>query len=54
MNGQLVTEQWIGDPADPPLASAADYRAASWLVSAAGLAASALVLAWIVSAPLWR
>ena len=29
MNGQLVTGQWLGDPADPPLASAADYRAAS-------------------------
>ena len=53
-NGQLVTEQWIGDPADPPLASAADYRAASRLVSATGLAASALALAWIVSTRLWR
>jgi adenosylcobinamide-phosphate synthase len=54
MNGQLVTEQWIGDPADPPLASAADFRAASWLVSAAGVAASALALAWIVAPRFWR
>jgi adenosylcobinamide-phosphate synthase len=53
-NGQLVTEQWIGDCADPPLASAADYRAASWLVSATGLAAAALALTWIVAMPLWR
>ncbi len=54
MNGQLVTGQWLGDPADPPLASAADYRAASWLVSAAGVAAAALALVWIASTPLWR
>lgn len=27
-NGELVTETWIGDPADPPACSALDYRRA--------------------------
>jgi adenosylcobinamide-phosphate synthase len=41
-NGQLVTDVWIGDPADPPLASAADYSVASRLVAVAGITAAAI------------
>jgi adenosylcobinamide-phosphate synthase len=40
MDGRLVTETWIGDREDPPLASAADYRAASRLVAVAGIVAA--------------
>jgi adenosylcobinamide-phosphate synthase len=41
--GRLVTDVWIGDPADPPLATAEDLRRAVWLVAATGLTAAALV-----------
>jgi adenosylcobinamide-phosphate synthase len=48
-NGELVTTLWLGDPLDPPLATAADYDTASTLIRASGLAATAaaiLLLAW--------
>ena len=39
-NGAIVTDSWIGDPRDPPLATAADARRALTLITTAGLAAS--------------
>jgi adenosylcobinamide-phosphate synthase len=42
MGGQLVTDVWIGDPADPPAGSHADVRRAIGVVSATGLAAAAV------------
>jgi len=42
MNGNLVTEVWIGDPTDPPLATHDDLTRALTLVTATGLAAAAL------------
>jgi adenosylcobinamide-phosphate synthase len=42
MDGQLVTETWLGDRNDPPLATAADYRTASRLVTVSGVVAALL------------
>jgi len=48
LNGQLVTDRWLGDPADPPLEEARDYERASRLVAITGItaavAASAMLL----------
>jgi adenosylcobinamide-phosphate synthase len=41
--GRLVTDVWIGDPADPPLATAEDLQRAVRLVTATGLTAAAVV-----------
>jgi adenosylcobinamide-phosphate synthase len=41
--GRLVTDLWIGDPDDPPLATAEDLRRAVRLVTATGLSTAALV-----------
>jgi adenosylcobinamide-phosphate synthase len=40
MNGALVTETWIGDPADPPAGSREDLGRATSLVMAIGLIAA--------------
>jgi adenosylcobinamide-phosphate synthase len=40
LNGQLVTDLWLGDPLDPPLATAADYHLASSVIAATGVAAA--------------
>lgn len=40
LNGQLVTDTWIGDPLDPPLATASEYETASDLVAATGIVAA--------------
>jgi adenosylcobinamide-phosphate synthase len=40
MNGAMVTDRWIGDAHDPPVATAADARRAVMLMTTAGLAAS--------------
>ena len=45
LNGQLVTDQWLGDPADPPLATAADYERASRLVVVSGVCAVLVAIA---------
>ena len=49
LKGQLVTEQWLGDPADPPLATAADYRRASRLVAISGITAAAGAMAALLA-----
>lgn len=49
LKGQLVTEQWLGDPADPPLATAADYRRASRLLAISGITAAAGAIAALLA-----
>ena len=44
LKGQLVTDRWLGDPADPPLATAADYRKASRLVAITGISGAAAAI----------
>jgi len=41
--GRLVTDAWIGDPADPPLATADDVQRAVRLVTGSGLTAATLM-----------
>jgi adenosylcobinamide-phosphate synthase len=41
-DGRLVTDIWIGDPSDPPLASDADVRHAITLIVFTGIAAAAI------------
>lgn len=50
MDGQLVTDVWIGVPTDPPAASHADVVRALTLVTATGLAATAAAVGILVSA----
>jgi adenosylcobinamide-phosphate synthase len=45
MNGALVTDVWIGDPADPPASTGDDVRRAIVLVTATGLVAAAAACA---------
>lgn len=40
LNGRVVTDTWIGDPLDPPLATAADVQRALALMAGAGAAAA--------------
>ncbi|HMF59546.1 MAG TPA: adenosylcobinamide-phosphate synthase CbiB [Vicinamibacterales bacterium] len=40
--GRLVTDVWIGDPHDPPLATEDDFRIASGLVALTGVCAAVL------------
>jgi adenosylcobinamide-phosphate synthase len=49
LNGQLVTDRWLGDPADPPLETAHDYEVGGRLVAIAGIAAA--VAAIVASTP---
>ena len=44
MNGQLVTDVWIGDPRDPPAQARADVMRGLSLVTASGLAATGVAL----------
>jgi adenosylcobinamide-phosphate synthase len=44
-SGRLVTDVWIGDPSDSPLATAQDLRKAVSLVASTGVIAAALVCA---------
>jgi adenosylcobinamide-phosphate synthase len=50
LNGVLVTEQWIGDPTDPPASTGDDVRRALMLATVTGLVTAAIVcssLAWV-------
>ncbi len=42
LNGVQVTDLWIGDPSDPPLATAADVTRAMVVVGLSGLSAAAI------------
>jgi adenosylcobinamide-phosphate synthase len=48
IRGALVTDIWVGDPADPPLESGEDYSRAAVFVTACGVVAAALacLLLW--------
>jgi adenosylcobinamide-phosphate synthase len=50
--GRLVTDVWIGDPADPPLATADDVQRAVRLVTVTGLTAAVLTATALVGARL--
>jgi adenosylcobinamide-phosphate synthase len=51
-NGTLVTDIWLGDPADPPAGDPADFRRGAVLVVVCGLLAAALAVAALVRHPL--
>jgi adenosylcobinamide-phosphate synthase len=42
MQGRLVTESWLGDPRDPPVATREDLQRATFLVTATSVAAALL------------
>jgi adenosylcobinamide-phosphate synthase len=42
MQGRLVTETWLGDPRDPPVATRDDLHRATFLVTTTGVAATVL------------
>ena len=44
MHGSLVTDIWLGDPADPPAESHADLQRAVVLVALTGILSAALVV----------
>jgi adenosylcobinamide-phosphate synthase len=50
LRGTLVTDVWIGDPADPPAETRADLVRAVWLVALTGLLAAATAMAAIAVA----
>jgi adenosylcobinamide-phosphate synthase len=45
MSGAMVTDVWLGDPADPPASVHADVTRATALITATGLAAAGLTIA---------
>jgi adenosylcobinamide-phosphate synthase len=45
LNGQLITDRWLGDPTDPPLETALDYEAGRRLIAVSGLGAAAAAIA---------
>jgi adenosylcobinamide-phosphate synthase len=49
LRGAMVTDLWVGDPADPPLAEAGDVRRAMALTATAGA-----VIAAVASAIIWQ
>ena len=48
LNGQLVTDRWLGDPTDPPLTTTRDYAKASRLVGITGFCAAAAAVAVVL------
>jgi adenosylcobinamide-phosphate synthase len=48
LNGQLVTDRWLGDPADPPLEDAREYGRAGRLVAITGITAAAAAIAMLL------
>ncbi len=46
--GDLVTETWVGDPADPPAEESADYRLARRVALLAAAIALALAASWLL------
>jgi adenosylcobinamide-phosphate synthase len=48
LNGQLVTDRWLGDAADPPLETADDYRRASRFIAISGISAAAAATAMLL------
>jgi adenosylcobinamide-phosphate synthase len=48
LNGQRVTDRWLGDPADPPLEEARDYERASRLVAITGITAAGAAIVMLL------
>ena len=48
LNGRLVTDRWLGDPADPPLEDARDYERARRLVAIGGITAAVAAIAMLL------
>jgi adenosylcobinamide-phosphate synthase len=48
LNGQLVTDRWLGDAADPPLETSDDYRRASRFIAISGISAAAAATATLL------
>ena len=48
LNGQLVTDRWLGDAADPPLETSDDYRRASRFIAISGISAAAAATAMLL------
>jgi adenosylcobinamide-phosphate synthase len=48
LNGQLVTDRWLGAPSDPPLETADDYAMASRLVAVSGITAASAAIAMLL------
>jgi adenosylcobinamide-phosphate synthase len=48
LNGQLVTDRWLGDPADPPLETSEDYEKASRFIAISGISAAAAATAMLL------
>ena len=51
LQGRLVTETWLGDPAHPPAGTGADYRRAQAMVRVATALALAAAAGWIRLVP---
>ena len=51
VNGSLVTDAWLGDPADPPVESARTFSLAIVVTVATAAIASALAVGYLASAP---
>ena len=47
-SGNLVTEIWLGDPADPPAGGDGDFPRAAVLLTATGIFASAIAIAGLI------
>jgi adenosylcobinamide-phosphate synthase len=54
LNGQLVTDLWLGDAGDPALETAADYERAARLVLTTGLIAAAAAVLLLIRYPAWH
>ena len=48
LNGRLVTDRWLGDPADPPLETPDDYEQASRFIAISGISAAAAATAMLL------
>lgn len=48
LNGQLVTDRWLGDAADPPLETSGDYEKASRFIAISGISAAAAATAMLL------
>jgi adenosylcobinamide-phosphate synthase len=51
VNGSLVTDAWLGDPADPPVGSARSFSRAVAITVASAALASAIAVGYLASAP---
>jgi len=53
MNGVLVTDAWIGDPDDPPLATSGQFTTASRLLTLAAAISVAIACGGVLLVMRW-